>query len=100
MTPQTFTVAAAGLFLAILVGSPSSFAREPMTDAQVKQVIIDESVAKYHASGRPCACPYDRMRNGAACGARSAYSKPGGASPVCFDTDITDAMIQSWRRRQ
>ncbi|RWK45425.1 MAG: SH3 domain-containing protein, partial [Mesorhizobium sp.] len=29
-----------------------------------------------------CDCPYDLMRNGRLCGGRSAYSKPGGRSPV------------------
>ena len=31
-----------------------------------------------------CDCPYDRTRKGARCGGRSAYSKPGGRSPVCY----------------
>lgn len=31
-----------------------------------------------------CDCPYDRMRNGRLCGGRSAYSRPGGRSPVCY----------------
>lgn len=31
-----------------------------------------------------CDCPYDRMRNGRICGGNSAYSRPGGRSPVCF----------------
>jgi len=31
-----------------------------------------------------CDCPYDRMRNGRLCGRNSAYSKPGGRSPVCY----------------
>ncbi len=31
-----------------------------------------------------CDCPYDLMRNGRACGGRSAYSKPGGRNPVCY----------------
>lgn len=31
-----------------------------------------------------CDCPYDQMRNGRACGGRSAWSKPGGRNPVCF----------------
>lgn len=31
-----------------------------------------------------CDCPYDLMRNGRACGGRSAYSRPGGRSPVCY----------------
>ncbi|MBN9074293.1 MAG: DUF4236 domain-containing protein [Rhizobiales bacterium] len=48
--------------------------------------------AKRSRSGEPlraprvgrCDCPYDLMRNGRACGGRSAYSRPGGRSPVCY----------------
>lgn len=31
-----------------------------------------------------CDCPYDLMRNGRLCGGRSAYSRPGGRSPICY----------------
>lgn len=31
-----------------------------------------------------CPCPYDRDAAGKLCGARSAYSRSGGASPVCY----------------
>lgn len=31
-----------------------------------------------------CDCPYDRAKNGSRCGGRSAYSRPGGRSPVCY----------------
>ncbi|BDA75944.1 hypothetical protein CAL7716_101100 (plasmid) [Calothrix sp. PCC 7716] len=31
-----------------------------------------------------CECPYDTDRRGRSCGGRSAYSRPGGASPVCY----------------
>lgn len=31
-----------------------------------------------------CDCPYDRASNGSRCGGRSAYSRPGGRSPVCY----------------
>lgn len=31
-----------------------------------------------------CECPYDRDSAGRRCGGRSAYSKPGGSSPVCY----------------
>jgi hypothetical protein len=39
------------------------------------------------------------MRNGRACGGRSAYSRPGGASPLCYPGDVTTAMIESYRQR-
>ena len=31
-----------------------------------------------------CDCPYDYTSSGSRCGGRSAYSRPGGASPVCY----------------
>lgn len=33
-----------------------------------------------------CDCPYDYTSSGSRCGDRSAYSKPGGRSPVCYVT--------------
>jgi hypothetical protein len=63
-------------------------------------IIVPASRAQYHAGGRPCACPDDTMRNGRACGSRSAYSRPGGAAPLCYPTDVTPAMIESYRQRQ
>jgi len=46
---------------------------------------IDESIAAYPSS---CACPYSRASNGSRCGKRSAWSKPGGAEPLCYKSDI------------
>jgi len=65
------------------------------TDAEVKQAIIQESLASYTG---PCPCPYNRMRNGRACGKVSAYSKPGGYSPVCYASDVTAQMIAVYRQ--
>jgi hypothetical protein len=71
-----------------------------LTAAAIAAIIIQASRAQYHASGRPCACPDDSMRNGRACGGHSAYSRPGGASPLCYPSDVTAAMIDSYRERQ
>jgi len=82
-----------GLALALaLLGSVPAFAA--MTDAQVKQAIIQESLARYPG---PCPCPYNIMRNGRRCDARSAYSKPGGYSPICYESDVTQAMAHEYR---
>jgi hypothetical protein len=35
------------------------------------------------AYSKPCACPEDRDSAGRRCGKRSAWSKAGGASPMC-----------------
>ena len=67
-----------------------------LSDAQIKKAIIAESLASY--SG-PCPCPYNSARNGSHCGARSAYSKPGGYDPICYDSDVTPAMIQNYKQK-
>jgi hypothetical protein len=71
-----------------------------MTAAAIAAAIVQASRAEYHAGGRPCACPDDRARNGSSCGGRSAYSRPGGAAPLCYLSDVTAAMIESYRQRQ
>ena len=65
-------------------------------DSVLIQRIIAESLDSYPSS---CACPYSRDRAGRRCGKRSAYSKPGGYSPVCFPSDVTKAMIDAFRSR-
>jgi hypothetical protein len=70
-----------------------------LTAAAIAAIIIKASRDQYHASGRPCACPDDTMRNGRSCGGRSAYSRPGGAAPLCYPSDVTAEMIEAYRRR-
>jgi len=85
---KQFLFAATALLLA---AGPAS----AQSDAQVRQTIIRQSIAAYPG---PCACPYNRTRNGSACGGRSAYSRPGGYAPICYPRDVTPAQIQEWRR--
>lgn len=66
----------------------------PMSDTEVRQALIRQSLSGYPG---PCPCPYNTMRNGRACGGRSAYSRPGGYSPLCYDSDVSPAMIDSYR---
>jgi hypothetical protein len=82
----------------LILAATSALAREPMTDAQVRDAIIKESVAAYLATGHPCACPYNVARNGSQCGGRSAYSRPGGAAPLCYPRDVSDGMVADWKR--
>jgi hypothetical protein len=91
---------------AISASSPP--AAPPATDKREAQVlsavaivalIVKESRSAYYATGRPCACPDDRMRNGHACGGRSAYSRPGGAAPLCYPADVSTEMISNYRAR-
>ncbi len=86
--------------LSLLLGSASAQTKTPAspkatTDAAIKQAIIAQSIANYSGS---CPCPYSQDRAGRRCGGRSAYSRPGGASPVCFETDVTPKIIADYRK--
>jgi hypothetical protein len=83
------------LFLAAGIISAPAVARDVNGDA-VARSIVRECAAVYH-SHRPCARPEDRARNGSRCGRRSAYSRPGGARPLCYAADVTDGEIAEYR---
>ncbi len=85
---------AARVLLACLILLGTGGSTFAATDAQVKRAIIHESLASYPG---PCPCPYNIMRNGRACGRRSAYSRPGGYSPICYKSDVTPQMIRQYR---
>ncbi len=94
------TLPATLLFVAaLLLAGPVLGQTTPrgLTDQQVAEIVIRESRQAYYATGHPCACPEDLARNGSRCGARSAYSRPGGASPKCYVRDVTAAEIAAYR---
>jgi len=62
---------------------------------QIRQDIIKQSIASYKGS---CPCPYSVDRAARMCGRRSAYSKPG-ASPICYEKDVTQKMVDEYRKR-
>jgi len=68
--------------------------KQELTDVEIRQVIIQQSIAQYPGA---CACPYSVARNGSRCGVRSAYSKPSGYSPICFPQDVTDDMVKKYK---
>ena len=68
-----------------------------LSDGQIRKVLIAESRAEYDGN---CPCPYDTDKAGRRCGKRSAYSRPGGAAPLCYDHDVTPEMIQAYRDRE
>jgi hypothetical protein len=85
-------VRAAALVAAATLAVPAA----AQTDAQIRQRLIRQSIAAY---GGSCACPYNVDRGGRRCGGRSAWSRPGGAAPLCYARDVTPAMIRASRGR-
>lgn len=80
-----------------LLSAFNVYAKETrLTDAAIAQILIEDSIANYSGN---CPCPYNAARNGSRCGKRSAYSRPGGYSPLCFKEDVTKEMVQEYRAR-
>jgi hypothetical protein len=86
-----------GLFIAAAVAILAFSAATAQSDGQIRQTIVRQSIAAYPGA---CPCPYSVMRNGRACGGRSAYSRPGGAAPLCYPADVSAAQVQARRRAQ
>lgn len=74
----------------------ASVAGAAPSDAEIRKLLVSESREAYSKS---CPCPYDTDRAGRRCGKRSAYSRPGGEAPLCFDSDVTQEMIEAYRKR-
>jgi hypothetical protein len=86
-----------GIVVVALVGVSTAWgqtAKPTKSDAEIKQQIVRESIASYSGS---CPCPYNTDRAGRSCGRRSAYSRPGGASPACYAEDVTTKMVDDYR---
>jgi hypothetical protein len=81
------------LLLLLIAASPA----RAQNQAEIVEEIIRNSIQSYPGN---CPCPYNTDRAGRRCGKRSAYSKPGGRSPLCFETDVTPAMIEEYLRNQ
>jgi hypothetical protein len=81
------------MVLAISV-SVSAQPGKSLTDAQIKEAIVKASIASYAWA---CACPFNTDRAGRRCGARSAYARPGGKSPLCYIDDVNAKMVQAYR---
>jgi hypothetical protein len=68
-----------------------------LSDDAIRKLMMEESLVGYRGN---CPCPQNLAANGSRCGARSAYSKRGGAGGglLCYPEDITDKMVDEYRR--
>jgi hypothetical protein len=85
-------VALFALVVPALAQRPAS--KSALTDAQIREVLVRQSIASYSGS---CPCPFNRDRAGRSCGRRSAYSRPGGASPMCYAEDVSQKAVDAYR---
>jgi len=86
-------IALALMLLAVSSTAPAKKAAR-LSDAEVKQQIIEESIDSYPGN---CACPFNAARNGSRCGGRSAWSRQGGYAPICYAKEVTAEMVRQWR---
>ena len=85
---------AAVLGLGLALCAQPVTAKGALSDTQVKQRIIKASIAAYDGN---CPCPFNSASNGSRCGGRSAWSRKGGASPKCYESDVSAADVKRWR---
>lgn len=74
--------------------APLTASAGAMSDAAVKRAIVRESINNYPGN---CPCPFNTARNGSSCGRRSAYSRAGGYSPICYASDVSAADVRAYR---
>lgn len=89
-------LSSAGLGIFLLCTSALA-AGSSLTDDQIRQILIDESIAAYSGN---CPCPYSTARNGSRCGRRSAYSRPGGEAPLCYRKDVSTERVREYREKR
>jgi hypothetical protein len=98
--PKGHRIVELSFLAAALIGFASNATSKDLrSDDEIAKAIVQENRQEYYATGHPCACPDDLMRNGRRCGSVSAYVRPGGAEPLCYVSDVTKAMIDTYRAR-
>ena len=68
-----------------------------LSDAELRRVMIEESQFSY---SKGCPCPYTLDESGKRCGERSAYSRAGGEELLCYPADISQAMLEQYRKEK
>ncbi len=91
------------LFVLTLFLSFSASATKQMSDAEIRQAIVKESIAAYKGI---CPCPYSTHPDGKQCGHRSAFSQKNTGSkgandgPICYEINVTLKMVEEYRLKQ
>lgn len=84
------------LAICFSVSAKDQAPKHKVSDDQVKQQIIQESIDSYPGN---CPCPYNHARNGSRCGKRSAWNRAGGYAPICYKDEVTKEMVNEWREQ-
>jgi hypothetical protein len=79
-----------------LIAALWALSAQAASDDEVRKTMTEESISHYRGN---CPCPDNRASNGSRCGARSSYSKSGTARVFCYPTDISQPMVDAYRKR-
>lgn len=72
---------------------------KPMTDNEIRRLIIDGTISQYEIYS--CPCPYSRDENAKICGDNSLYIKTTTSSkPKCYEQDIKDYEVENYRSQK
>ena len=82
--------------LILLMFAPLGVLAAELSDGEVRSRVVAESIATYAGN---CPCPFSENAAGRRCGDNSAWSKRGGAVPLCYPDDVTDDRVRAWRER-
>lgn len=81
-----------------------SYAASALTNAQIKQKLIERSIDAYLSTGAVCPCPYSKDKNGAPCGDNNTWTldKKYSASHsiYCYPGDVKESAVQQFRDGQ
>jgi hypothetical protein len=83
-------------FLGLFFLASDVMGAEALTDEQIRELILKESIANYSGT---CPCPYSEKTSGEKCGDSSAYRKPGGQKPLCYQKDISPGQVDKYRKK-
>lgn len=81
----------------LLTGLGAGVYLVPHSDDYVRRALVQQNVAAYLSSGQTCPCPYSLDRNGRKCVGQTKFARTGGARPICYPDEVSDAMVQTWR---
>lgn len=68
-----------------------------LTNAQIKQKIIERSIAEYLNSYLICPCPYSKDKYGNPCGENNAWTVSKHKSVYCYPADVPASAVQQYR---
>lgn len=83
-----------GILLPIFLLFPKIAYAQTISDAELREEMIAASISSYPSI---CPCPYSSNET-RICGGNSAYNRPNGEKPLCYPSDITDEMIENYKK--